>query len=302
MRNKIQNPLKLVFGTCIGILMFSCQEEITLNLNNQETERIIVEGRITNEFIQHAIRLTRSISYFQNELIPPLVGAEAYLTEELSGKTYTLQLANDTLGIYLTDEFKGLVGSDYTLHVNYTGESWEATSYLDTVPDMDSINYVYEYNNYFEQGFYKIRMSAYEPPPIGDIYMFNIYKNDTLYNDQLVETPYQDDLLFNDVYLANVEIMWIPQEEITLDTNVIKIEMLSISREEFNYNNAFISESYSNGSIFSGPPANIPSNLLNSSGGLDGLGFFGTSSVTSLEMLLIKQHDDSTNNPDYNIN
>lgn len=287
----------VIFG---NMLIFnSCQEEINLELNDQETERLIVEGRITNRQTHHAIRLTRSISYFQNELVPPLLEAEVFLTEEETGQRYDMQIFNDTLGIYYTEEFRGIVGNNYSLNVNYNNESWKATSYLDTVPDMDSINYEYEYITYFKQGFYKIRMSAYEPPPLGNIYMFNIFKNDTLYNDELLDTPYQEDLLFNDVYLANIEIMWIPQEEITLDTNIIRIDMLSISREEYNYNNAFIAESYANGSIFSGPPANIPSNLVNISGGLDGLGFFGASSITTLDMLLIKQHNDSTNNPDY---
>jgi hypothetical protein len=291
--------LILMVATSLAFLFYSCQEEIDLDLNNQETERIIVEGRVINRYESHVIRLTRSISYFQNELIPPLIDAEVYLIENESGKRYDMNLAIDSLGIYLSEQFRGLVGHTYALHINFDGESWEALSYLDTVPDIDSINYEYEYINYFKQGFYKILMSAYEPPPVGDIYMFNIYKNDTLYNDQLLETPYQEDLLFNDMYLSDLELMWIPQEEVTLDTNVIRIEMLSISREEYNYNNAFIAESYANGSIFSGPPANIPSNLLNTSGGLDGLGFFGASSITSLEMLLLKQHNDSTNNTDY---
>lgn len=299
MRKGKQNIILLLITGIISIFFAACQEEINLDLNNQETERIIVEGRITNENTSHAIRLTRSISYFQNEIVPPLLNATVYLTEEISGKRYDTQLEDDTLGIYNSEEFRGVVGSEYTLHVDYNGESWEATSYLDTVPLIDSINYEYEYITYFKLGYYKIRMSAYEPPPLGNIYMFKIFKNDSLYTDKLVNTPYQEDLLFNDLYLANIEIMWIPQEEITLDTNTVKIEMYSISREEYNYNNAFLSESYGNGSIFSGPPANIPSNLLNTSGGLDGLGFFGTSSVTSSEMLLIKQHNDSTNNPDY---
>lgn len=299
MRNREQNIILFLIAGIISLFFTACQEEIDLDLNNQETERIIVEGRVTNEFTSHAIRLTHSISYFQNEIVPPLLNATVYLTEEISGKRYDMQLEDDTLGMYISEDFRGVVGSEYTLHIDYNGELWEATSYLDTVPLIDSINYEYEYITYFELGYYKIRMSAYEPPPLGNIYMFKIYKNDSLYTDKLANTPYQEDLLFNDLYLANIEILWIPQEEITLDTNTVKIEMYSISRKEYNYNNAFLSESYGNGSIFSGPPANIPSNILNISGGLDGLGFFAASSVTSSEMLLIKQHNDSTNNPDY---
>jgi hypothetical protein len=245
------------------------------------------------------IRITRSLSYFNNQPAPVPSGAEVYVIEESTGTRFDLSLIQDSIGLFSTERMRGKVGSEYSLIINDGDASYKATSLLDTVAQMDSINYEYEFFDYFKFGFYKIRMSAYEPPPLGDIYMFNIYKNDTLVNDRLFETPYQDDILFNDSYLANVEIIYIPQEEIFLDTNTIRVEMLSISEDEFNYNNNFLNETYGNGSIFSGPPANIPSNIKNTSGGIDGLGFFGASSVISLSMTLIKEHDESTNNPDY---
>ena len=75
--------------------------------------------------------------------------------------------------------------------------------------------------------------------------------------------------------------------------------MISISKEENEFINAFNNESQNGGSIFSGPPANIPSNLKNISGGLEGLGFFGASAKTTKEMILIKKHKSSTNDPNY---
>ena len=122
------------------LLFNSCQEEINLDLNNQETERLIVEGRVTNENKHHSVRLTRSISYFQNEIVPPLLEASVYLVEDKTGNKYDMQIIDDTLGIYISDQFKGVVGCTYSLHIDFNGESWEALSYLDTVPDMDSIN------------------------------------------------------------------------------------------------------------------------------------------------------------------
>jgi hypothetical protein len=128
--------------------------------------------------------------------------------------------------------------------------------------------------------------------------MFNVYMNDTLKNATLAETPYQSDQFFNDSYIANVDIMYIPQEEVFNDTNYVLVEMLSISQDEYEYNTTFIQETYNNGSIFSGPPANIPSNFKNISGGLDGLGFFGASAIVRKEMIMYKEHNDSTNNTD----
>jgi hypothetical protein len=282
-------------------MLFSCQEEINLDLNTPSNQRIVVEGRITNELQHHRIRLSRTLSYFNNQLAPPVLNAEVYIIEEGTGSRFNLSLVNDTMGYYETDMLKGKAGETYSLIVNDGDNSYKATSYLDTVAQIDSINYYYKYYSsvYEKQGFYIIRMSAFEPPPLGQVYMFYMYLNDTLYNNELVDTPYADDQFYNDTYLTNIEIYDIPQEEIKRDTNTFTLKMLSISKEEYNYNNTFLQETFNNGSVFSGPPANIPSNLKNTSGGLDGLGFFGASSVSTKTMMLYKEHNDSTNNPDY---
>ncbi len=296
---KYMKALAKYFWIVAALAVLSCEEEISLELNDQENERIVVDGRFTNELKRHTIRLTKTASYFQNNRVPALLDAEVYITEENSGTRYDLNLVDDILGYYETEEISGKAGETYSLGINYEGESYQATTYLDTVALIDSINYEYEYFSLYQRGFYKIRMSAYEPPPLGNIYMFYVYLNDTLFNDELGKTPYQDDLFFNDSYMANVEILYIPQEEIISNTNYVRVEMLSISREEYDFNDAYITETYSSGSIFSGPPANIPSNLKCTSGNIDGLGFFGASSLSSAEMILVKGHDESTNDPDY---
>ncbi len=216
-----------------------------------------------------------------------------------NAKTIHNNLENKKLGYYLTDSIRGKIGESYSLHINYDGESYKATTFLDTVASLDSINYEYEFDSYQERGYYKLRISAYEPPPQGDIYMFLIYINDTLFNDELINTPYSNDQTGNDSYLANLEILSLPQEEISIENNQFIIKMLSISLEEFFYNNAFVQETYFSGSIFSGPSANIPSNLKCLTCDIDGLGFFGASAVTVQEMTLIKEHSDLTNSPDY---
>lgn len=284
------------------IILIACEEEIPLELNDQEFARLVVEGRITNQEKVHRIRLTRTLSYFDNQPAPVPENAEVYIIEEETGRRIDFTLSDDTLGFFESPSTRGNTGRNYTLHVIDGEETYQATSYLDTVPDMDSINYIYEYFSYFERGFYIIRMSAYEPPPMGDYYMFYIYVNDTLFNKELANTPYETDLLLNDAYISNVELIYLPQEHIISDTNIVRVEMLSISESEYNYNNTFLNETYGNGSIFSGPPANIPSNMKSTSGHIDGLGFFGASAYTSLEMPLYKEHNDNTNSPDYERN
>jgi hypothetical protein len=299
-KEHLNNIFRLLTILLFISTFFSCKEEIEIELNNQENQRIVVEGRITNELKHHQIRLSRTLSYFDSSLAPPVLDAGAYILEESTGSHFSLTLVNSVMGYYQTDLVQGTIGENYILVVDDGSDEYQAATYLDNIAQLDSINYQYEYQSFFGmgQGYYKIRISAFEPPPLGNVYMFNVYMNDTLKNATLAETPYQSDQFFNDSYIANVDIMYIPQEEVFNDTNYVLVEMLSISQDEYEYNTTFIQETYNNGSIFSGPPANIPSNFKNISGGLDGLGFFGASAIVRKEMIMYKEHNDSTNNTD----
>ena len=120
----------------IPYILFSCKEEIPLELNEDENIRIVVEGRITDELKSHKIRLTKSASYFSNERVPPLLDADVYIIEENSETRYDLTLVNDSMGFYETIEFSGTIGETYSLNINHEGESYIATAYLDTVPEI----------------------------------------------------------------------------------------------------------------------------------------------------------------------
>jgi hypothetical protein len=281
------------------IVSFSCQEEANIPLKNPDYNFIVVEGRITDEMKRHTIRLTQSAPYFYNDTTPAITNAEVYIIEEGSGTRIDLTLDNQKMGYYMTDPVSGSIGETYTLNIEYNYETYTASSYLDSVLVLDSMKYEYEFVAYAEQGFYKIKVSGFEPPPMGDYYMFKLYVNDSLFNDELIRTAYTDDQLFDNTYLNDIDVFWLPQEEIITDTNHVVLEMLSISKEEFYFIEAFIPETYYNGSIFDGPPANIPTNIACTECDIDGLGFFGASSVFSIDMMLYKEHDESTNDPDY---
>ena len=289
-----------LFTAVIAALFFiSCEEIIDLELNDPDNQRIVVEGRITNEMAHHQIRLSRTLSYFANEPAPPMLEAEAYILEEGTGEQYPLELIDDTIGMYQTGLMAAKVGETYTLHINDNGETYQASDYLDTIPTIDSVNYEYTVYQFFgvRVGIYLMKFSLYEPPPAGHIYRIDVFLNDTLYTEELADAIYFDDFQTNDMYWADIEFYGFPQEDITLDTNSVRFEMYSISEEEFDFLIAFFSESFGNGSIFSGPPANIPTNIINTSDGIDGLGFFGASGKTVFETTIIKEHSEDTNNP-----
>jgi hypothetical protein len=295
---KIFKMLKYLLIPIALILFNSCQEKINLNLKNSKIVRVAVEGRITDQLKEHSVRLTKTIGYLDNVKVPPLLDAKAYILEKNSGIKYDLSLSDSVNGVYHTPQFKGKIGETYSLFMDCSVGSFEASAKLDSVTKLDSIRYEYEYSKLMKFGYYKIFMSAYDPPT-KNYYRFYIYLNDTLVNYKVTNASYTDDQLFNGIYMAGIEIYDIRQEWVKSKTNRVRVEMLSISKDEYDFINDMMNEINGNGSIFSGPDANIRTNFKSTTGGLDGLGLFAASSVSTLEMQLIKQHDDATNDPKY---
>jgi len=298
LNQKINTSKKYLFLCSLFFVLISCQEEVNIPLKSSDIVRVWVDGRITNEFKNHRIRLTKTIGYLDNVEVPPLLDAKAYILEKGSGNKYNLTLIDSTNGYYQTPKFKGVIGETYSFFLDCSIGSFIATAYLDTVTKLDSINYSYEYVKLFKMGFYKIYLSAYDPP-MKNYYRFYVYLNDTLVNYKVTDAAMADDQEFNGLYMANVEIYDMRQEWVKSKTNLLKVEMLSISKEEYDDVHDYNDEINGGGSIFSGPSANVPSNVKNTSGGYDGLGLFSASAISSKEITLLKQHKDSTNDPKF---
>jgi len=290
---------RLLKGLILVLIVVACEEEITLELNEDENRRIVVEGRLTNELKIQQIRITQTSSYFQHEPTPVPEGIQAYILEEGSGNQYPLTQSNDSASIFETGLMAGRIGENYSLVIEHGDQQYTATSHLDSIVRIDSLMYDYKLESFFGYTFgtYYISIAAYEPPPAGNYYKFDIYINDTLITDDIYESVFANDFMIDGTYLDSTVIYNIPQEWITLDTNRIKVAAISISEDEFTFYMDMMTETFGSGSIFSGPPANISTNIINTSGGTDGVGFFGASARVVKEIIMPMVHDPSTNNP-----
>lgn len=276
----------------------ACEEEIYMELNEDQNRRIVVEGRITNEFKRHQIRITETSSYFRHEPAPVPENVQAYILEESTGMHYSLTKSLDSASIFETDLMTGIVGDNYSLVIQKDDQQYMATSHLDSLLRIDSLYYNYKLESFFGYTFgsYYITISAFEPLPSGNFYKIDIYLNDTLITNRVDESVYVDDFMINGTFFDSLTIYGIPQEWITLETNRIRVEAISISEKEFDFIIELMTETFGGNSIFSGPPANISTNIINTSGGIDGVGFFGASAKTVREIVVPKVHDPATNN------
>lgn len=108
--------LEGLFLMLMALLFFtSCSQEIDWNLDYQEEELLVVEGKITNEKRAHEVRLTRPL-YEMNGTPEPVSDAvvEIYDGTEL----YLLNEDTERPGIYVTDSlFAALPNRYYQLRI-----------------------------------------------------------------------------------------------------------------------------------------------------------------------------------------
>ena len=264
----------LFFLAAIALFASSCTERIDLDLNNQEFQRVVVDGWFTNQAKAHEVKITLTSDYFVNEAAPAARGATVSITDGVN----TFQLTEEEPGIYRTEPtVAGEIGKTYTLNVEYEGESYTASHLLDTVSAIDSVDSkiaVDEFTGEIEEDYRALFLFTQELPGLGNHYMWRIWKNGELQTDTLREVQFVQDDLVDGNYIYNWEFEWLEADQ----GDVVYVEQHAISEEIFDGFLAVMLETDWRGGIFDSPPANVSTNM---SGGA--LGFFVASGVSTYE-------------------
>ena len=246
-----------------------------MELNNEDNNRLVVEGSITSEQKQHKVKLSRTSNYFSNQPAKREIGAIVSITD--GENIFYLTDKNDE-GIYLTDEnVRGVSGNTYFLNIELkNGETFFSESYLKPVSEIDSLKYEYKKSEmpFSEKYFYYIYLFAQEPNTLGDCYQWELFIDGVHRSDTLRRKYFVSDEGVNGAYIRKLPIYEISEDKFFNDTTMVKIQMLSISKEEYDFKFALMMETDYASAGFKGPPANIPSNISNGA-----LGFFSASDV-----------------------
>src|SRR5674476_137881 len=94
------------------LIMFvfpGCQKVINVDLN-EATPRIVIEGVINDRRGPYTVTISKSGSFFNQPLLPPVSGALTIITDS-SGTIDTLKEVNH--GVYLTSKTRGIPGRTY---------------------------------------------------------------------------------------------------------------------------------------------------------------------------------------------
>jgi len=248
----------------LAILLCQCTEKIEVDLFDSPV-KLVVEGYITNYWMQHSVQLSRTSPYFSNS--PPELVSGAVITIEDSSTVYSL--SESSPGLYLTDiAFPGIPGRKYTLTIELEGKIYTASSVMPSVQSIDSIQFIQQDN---DVEYYDIALFTQEPARPGDHYFWRVYKDYNLVSKNLTQFVFANDDLINGNYLNGIRIQTVKAKV----GNRITLEMASITEGYYEYCLAIIKETLYADGPFESAPASINGNVDNGA-----LGFFTTYSLT----------------------
>jgi len=248
------------------LLFTSCEKVITVDLN-RENPRLVVDAWINDLDSTNIITLTKTSNYFANSEPPAETGAEVKISNDM-GQSETL--VEGAPGKYYLTKLKRIPLHNYYLYIKTKdGKEYNATAYMPRTPKLDSISYIYQEANGFSKEGYFVTLWGEEPQDQDDWYRWNVYKNDSFFNESVVEWLYSDDKF------VTGEINGVPFPTLSFKKDTkIQVDMFGTTKDVFTYLNGLFTVANSDGGLFSPPPSNPKSNISN-----DAFGYFAATSV-----------------------
>lgn len=271
-------PMKYTVYIILFVLFLSsCTEKIDIEVGTT-FQRFIVDGTITTDTMKHGVKLIKSIDYYENEQ-PPVV-SNAIVTIDDGITKITLEENKDNPGNYETDEnYFGVVGRTYKLEIEIPEQInghrlFSASSELKPVAPIDSIKV--EYIEKWE--VWELQIFAWDPPS-EDFYSFEVFKNNIEITDTITKRGISDDRFFNGNYTFGVPVYYLSagyEPEFVYPGDTITLKMGGITKDYYNFIIELMDQTFEyRNPLFSGPPANIRTNISNG-----GLGFFAAYSTS----------------------
>ncbi len=121
------------------MLLIACEERIELSLQSEDTRLIAVEGMLTNENINHKIKLSLPYQSINGKSLP-VSGAVVFVAEGNS-TTYTLSEQPAGSGEYYTPPFRAVFGEVYTLYIQYQNKEYFAQDSSVPVEPLTELDY-----------------------------------------------------------------------------------------------------------------------------------------------------------------
>jgi hypothetical protein len=248
-----------------SLIVFSCSERIDIQ-TDEDFQKLAVEAYLSP--YTQVVRLTETSGYFSQQAPKAVRDAVVVITH--TDEDYQFSEDPESPGYYIPPEgFIVELEETYKLTIDLKedigGESHFESQ--ETMPkpsrDIDSIGIFYRDD--FESWI--IQLYAYEPPG-PNFYAFNAFVNLKAVTDSLSRIGISDDRIVDGTYLNGIWVLFLREDEVSVGDEVT-LATISISEDYYRYLSEAQTELFPNNPLFSGPPANVRSNISNGA-----LGYF----------------------------
>ena len=255
-------------------LIFSgCQKVINIDLNDA-APHIVIEGLITDGAGPYVVSITKSGSFFNQPVLPPVLGARVIITDNTGATESLLEIRP---GIYLTSKTRGIPGRTYTLRVLSENIEYTASSTMHFHVGIDSLNLIKSQSQHLgfdgDNNNTNVNVHCYFKDPLEK----NFYRIKVIRNDS---TMLQDYRLYDDQYTNGQTTDLRVAHAVAGDTD--RIELYSLDKQTYEYYRTLEDLLYSN-PVFGSTPANPNSNLNNGA-----LGYFGACAISYKTIIITK--------------
>ncbi|MEQ8623977.1 MAG: DUF4249 domain-containing protein [Vicingaceae bacterium] len=289
---KIVRNIALIF---VFAFLYACEDVIDLDLNTGESQ-LVVDAFLTSDSTLQKIRLSKSAEYFLNAQTPAVNNAKV---EVFGPNNQRYEFISDGAGNFVYDpQVAGpldSIGFTYQLELTYEANKYIAFSMLNPVPPIDTILVAFEEASTFTEEGYFTQFFAVDFAGRRDFYWIKAFKNGIPINEEnpssLIlsqDASFSGDGADGFPFILPIRAAITDEENPFQVGDVSSVELLSLNEAVFEYLDQVTIQA-NNGGLFSTPPANIRSNILDVSGNLqeEVLGVFSLSAI-SRDSILIK--------------
>ena len=265
---------KTIVASLFWILLIACQEvPIDFPLQSQNLSTVVVEGTLTNERINHRIKLSHPYTK-QNGTPMPATGAIVSVTDGISAVVLTEFPAGS--GEYYTPLVRAVFGRTYTVSIQYQGKTYLAKDSSVPVEPLQALDY----------------------KRVNDLYTLNLYETgqDANFIDHQISwvktsfcttgTTCEGRIVFYDLKTIDVNEIFKPDKaEFNFPVNAVVIrKKYSISPAYKAFLRSMLSETEWRGGVFDVQRADANTNLSEGA-----IGFFAVSTVVSDTTVVVEK-------------
>lgn len=265
----MKNLKAQIFILLISIIVTGCTEIIDDIRLDSTRPRLVVEGYISTDTTRHMVKLSKMGDALMKDQVQVISNASVTISD--GATTFNLTEDPSKKGTYFTapDVF-GVAGRTYSLLIKNVDinndqvmEEYTARSLLKRLNPIDSIHVIYNNTNPRLFGW-SINLYMMDPGQGRNFYLIKVLKNDQLLTDSIFKYSIGDNTGFEGKYYDGFPVYNLRQErndEKLTPGDKVTVELYGITEDYFSFITSYITDYYPKVPIFSGPSANIPTNI-----------------------------------------